>query len=167
MKTILFLRHGKSDWSHPELRDSDRPLKKRGRRDAPLMGNVLKRFDLVPEIVFSSPALRAKQTVELAAENWGNAFSIKWVDSFYPGGFEDYLQTIATVSHKCDRIMIVGHNPAIEDTVRTLLGGRLLIRFPTAGLVCLESAVSAWSDIQPGECALHWFIIPRLVSAIV
>jgi phosphohistidine phosphatase len=71
MKSVLILRHAKSSWKHPELADHDRPLNRRGKRDAPLMGRLLKKEDLVPEIIISSTATRARSTAEAVAKSSG------------------------------------------------------------------------------------------------
>jgi phosphohistidine phosphatase len=71
MKSVLILRHAKSSWKHPELADHDRPLNRRGKRDTPLMGRLLKKEDLVPEIIISSTATRARSTAEAVAKSSG------------------------------------------------------------------------------------------------
>ncbi len=171
MKTILLLRHAKSDWSNPGLADFDRPLAKRGLKDAPRMGEVLKRFDYVPDKILSSPAKRARQTAELAAEACGYQKSFQLEDSFYGGDAEELLAALQRLPSRVDRPMLVGHNPTMEETVDLLLSGDELawgisIRLPTAGLVCLDADIYDWAELQPGELVLRWFLIPKLVKAI-
>lgn len=173
MKTILLLRHAKSDWSNPALADFDRPLAKRGLKDAPRMGQVLAYFNCIPDIILSSPAKRAKQTTELVAEACGFSRSLKLEDSFYGGGADDMLAALQQLPHTVNRPLLVGHNPAMEETVQLLLSGDTVdwdtgcaIRLPTAGLVCLEADIIDWADLEPGETVLRWFLIPKLVKAI-
>ena len=173
MKTILILRHGKSDWGDPSLDDFDRPLAKRGRKDAPLMGEVLAQFDHVPDQILASPAERAKQTAELAAEACGYKKSIQWEAGFYGGGSEDLIGALRRLPERVERPMLVGHNPTLEETVADLLDASdsgwsngLAIRLPTAGLVCLEVDLLDWIELEPGEATLRWFLIPKLLKAI-
>jgi phosphohistidine phosphatase len=173
MKTILFLRHAKSDWNDPIPADFDRPLTQRGLEDAPRMGEVLDLFQCVPDIILSSPALRAKQTTQLAARACGYGGSIHWEDSFYGGGSRDLILVLQRLPDTLERPLLVGHNPTLEETVSTLLVQRqegwqedTAIRMPTAGLVCLEVDITAWADLGPGKGVLQWFLIPKLVRAI-
>jgi phosphohistidine phosphatase len=173
MKTILILRHAKSDWSNPGLADFDRPLAKRGRKDAPRMGEVLALFDSVPDRIFSSPAKRAKQTAERVAEACGYNKSIKWEDSFYHGSGMSYIAALRRLPDRVERPLLIGHNPAQEEMVAMLLGlgadewgAEFSIRLPTAGLVCLDTPIADWAHLEPGDCILRWFLIPRLVKAI-
>jgi phosphohistidine phosphatase len=173
MKTILVLRHAKSDWSDPSLTDFDRPLTKRGPKDAPLMGEILALFQCVPDRILSSPATRARQTAELAARACGYSRSIHWQDSFYGGGSEDLITALQSLPDTIERPMLIGHNPALEETVALLLAGYgegwsddFAIRIPTAGLVCLDVDIVDWADLEAGDGILRWFLIPKLVKAI-
>ena len=169
MKTILIMRHAKSDWSRPGLPDFDRPLKKRGRRDAPLMGRVLKLYDSVPARILASPALRARQTAELAAAECGGFTSpeLEMIDGFYPGSTRSFLESIRALPNSIDRVMLLGHNPAMEDAAAEFLGGPVFLPMPTAGLVCLEANAGDWSKVKPGGCFLRWFIVPKLIRSLV
>lgn len=166
MKTILIMRHAKSDWSRPDLPDIKRPLNKRGSRDAPLMGKVLRLYDCAPEIILSSPALRARQTTELAAAEFGGSPSLKYVEAFYPGSTESFLHSIKSLPDSTSRVMLVGHNPAMEDFVEAFLGSAVFLRMPTAGLVCLDVNAAEWPSVKPGGCSLRWFIIPKLIRSL-
>ena len=174
MKTILLLRHAKSDWGDPELTDFDRPLAKRGQKDAPLMGEVVKQLEHVPDLILSSPALRAQETAELVAEACGYKKSIEWVETFYTGGCDDSLTTLQGLPASIERVMVIGHNPTIEELAATLLSADMdeewrdewVVRIPTCGLVCLNFNIIEWSMLEPGDAVLRWFLIPKLVKAI-
>ncbi len=174
MKTILLLRHAKSDWSDSTLIDFDRPLAQRGLKDAPRMGQVLARFDYVPDAILSSPAKRAKQTAELVVKACGYQKSIQWKADFYGGSSDDLLAALQNLPSRVERPLLIGHNPAMEETVADLLGrddsgwtDSFAIRIPTAGLVCLEMDLVDWSDLEPGDATLRWFLIPKLVKALI
>lgn len=173
MKTLLILRHGKSDWSDPDLTDFDRPLAKRGLRDVPLMGEVLHLFEVVPDTILSSPALRTRQTVELVARACGYRKSVRWEDSFYGGSGEVTMEALRHLPESVAQPLLVGHNPTLEETVSLLLSRpgegwdeHFAIRIPTAGLVCLDLDIVEWTELEAGDGVLRWFLIPKLVNAI-
>jgi phosphohistidine phosphatase len=173
MKTVLLLRHAKSDWASPGLADFDRPLAKRGLEDASRMGRVLANFGIAPDRIMSSPARRAKQTAELVADACEYKKPIIWDDGFYGAGPEDLIEALQRLPDSLERVMLVGHNPTMEETVTALLMGdeagaedRLGIKMPTAALICLELPVGEWATLEPGQAILNWFLIPKLVKAI-
>jgi phosphohistidine phosphatase len=173
VKTVLFLRHAKSNWADPYKADFDRPLAKRGLDDAPRMGDVLALAECVPDRILSSPALRAKQTAELVARACGYRQSIYWEETFYGGSSQDLVAALQCLPDAIERPMLIGHNPTLEETVALLLGqggeqwsADFSIRIPTAGLVCLDMDIVDWADLEPGDGILRWFLIPKLVKAI-
>ncbi len=173
MKTILLLRHAKSDWSDPSLVDFDRPLANRGLKDAPRMGDVLAGYNFVPDIIISSPARRAKQTAKHVAEACGYTKSIQWQESFYGATSDALISSLQQLNNRIDRPLLVGHNPTMEETVAELLTDDgtgawtgWFIRIPTAGLVCLDVDIVDWATLDTGMAVLRWFLIPKLVKAI-
>ena len=173
MKTILLLRHAKSDWSNPGLPDVDRPLAGRGKKDAPRMGKLLLRFKCVPDIIISSPAKRAQMTAELVAGTCGYKKPIQYLESLYGGSSREIISILKNLPDMIERPLIIGHNPTLEETIGILLSPRanhpeycIKVRFPTAALICIETDIPHWELLKPGECNLLWMIIPRLVKAI-
>jgi phosphohistidine phosphatase len=171
MKTVLLLRHAKSDWGQPDLADFDRPLNQRGFKDASLIGQILAGAECVPDKIIASPAKRAKQTAELVAGACGYKKSIQWAERFYDGHSNDMLAALQSLSDTVQRPLLVGHNPTMEETASALLvgeskdwGSRLVIRMPTAALLCLDLAIESWPNLQPGQAQLRWFVIPKLVK---
>lgn len=174
MKSILLLRHAKSDWSNPSLSDFDRPLNKRGQKDAPRMGLVLDNFQAMPDLVISSPSIRTRQTVELAVLESGYNGEIRWIDTIYGGSFYDIMAALHDIPESITRPLIVGHNPGVEETVSLLLSSQeqnptthARVRIPTAGLVYLDAHIDTWRDLKPGCCVLRWFLIPKLLKTII
>jgi phosphohistidine phosphatase len=167
MKTILLMRHGKSNWNSPKTIDADRSLAKRGKKDAKRMGRVLVRFDHVPDRIVSSPALRTKQTAEIVAGECRLSQPVFFDKSLYHGGSGDVLRAIRLLPAEIERPLIVGHNPAMKETAGLLLsGGRGNgIKFPTAALVCFLFDSFVWGSFDPDGCTLLWYLIPRLVKA--
>lgn len=158
MKQLLLMRHAKSD--HQLGRpDFERPLNKRGNAAAEFMGEFLKNKDLVPDKIFSSPAVRAKTTAQLFAENAGYKDKITKYESFYFGYRTELLETLKSCSDSVNRLMIVGHNPTWSD-----LSGffsRKYVEMPTACIVILELKVKSWKDLSAGTCKLLEVLKPK------
>jgi phosphohistidine phosphatase len=146
MKTLLILRHAKSSWKDASLADHDRPLKKRGKRDAPRMGQLLRQEDLLPDLVVSSTAKRARITAERVMEESGYEGEILLSRDLYAFGAEPYLETLSELPQEYDRVMVVGHNPGMEELIELLTGEYQ--RFPTAALAQIELPIESWRQID-------------------
>lgn len=167
MKQILLMRHAKSSWDNPELKDFDRPLEERGLNDAPMMGRFIMESNYKPGMVISSPAQRAKETTQLIREAAKIEESqISWNEDLYFGSIQDYIAAIQTASDEYERIMLVGHNPLMENTAGTLAGAgqKVALRMPTAALVCLESFAETWEAVAPATCQIKWMMIPKVLK---
>jgi phosphohistidine phosphatase len=146
MKSVLLLRHAKSSWKHSELADHDRPLNNRGKRDAPLIGRLLKKEDLVPEIIISSTATRARSTAEAVAKASGYRGEIVLDKSLYAAGPIAYLNVMHHLSNEYVRALIIGHNPGLEELVEMLTGE--IHPMPTCSLAHVKFRVDKWSEID-------------------
>ncbi len=146
MKTVLILRHAKSSWSNPGLADIDRPLNKRGKRDAPRMGALLREQDLVPDIILSSPARRARKTVQAVSDISSYPGEIEVVQDFYPGDPETFIETLASLPDQVDSVMIVAHNPGLEELLYELSGESA--RMPTSALAQVALPLKSWQDLE-------------------
>ena len=164
-RTLILLRHGKSDWN-TGADDHDRPLKKRGRNASTLVGKWLKTHDQVPDFVVASSAKRAMQTAELACEAMGikkkNIYSRKHIYLATP---EDLLYVLEDCPEQARRVMLVGHNPGLEELLYYLLNGRLTIPedgkiMPTATVAILHMPDS-WSKLECGSAELEFLVRPR------
>lgn len=163
MKTILVLRHAKSSWKDDRLPDHDRPLNKRGQRDAPRMGRLLSDLDLVPGRILSSTAVRARTTAEAVAEAVGHPGSIEYHPSLYCDGAGHYVEALRTLPVDVDRALIVGHNPDVEVLIRVLTGKGATM--PTAALAHVECDIEDWRRLDPdGSSALHGHWIPKALD---
>ena len=146
MRTLLILRHAKSSWKDDSLPDHDRPLNKRGLKDAPRMGQLLRREDLLPDLILCSSAKRARVTAELVAEESGYEGELRLKDDLYAFDAEAYLEALTELSDGYDRVMVVGHNPAMEELLEALTGG--FERLPTAALAMVELPIDRWSELE-------------------
>lgn len=146
MKTLLILRHAKSDWSDPALADHDRPLNARGKRDAPRMGELLRQQQLTPEVILTSTARRARKTAELVAEEAGFDGEVRQVEDLYAAPPGAYLKACAALADEIETAMVVGHNPGLEELLELLTGERLPL--PTAALAQVELPIGQWTALR-------------------
>jgi phosphohistidine phosphatase len=146
MKTLLVLRHAKSSWNDPALEDHARPLNKRGRRDAPRMGELVGEYGLIPDVVLSSDAVRARLTAEAVAEAARYAGEILLDPHLYMAGPADILSLLTTVRENAETVMIIGHNPGLEKLVEHLTGERQDL--PTAALAQIGLPIDQWRDLN-------------------
>ena len=145
MKVLTLVRHAKSSWKDANLSDLDRPLNKRGRRDAPMMGARLAARDDSPDVIVSSPAVRALATAEAIAEEIGYPWSEIVVDErIYGADVTDWLEVIHTLGDVWDRAMCIGHNPGLTDLVNYLADDQIG-NVPTCGIVDLVFDVDSWT----------------------
>jgi phosphohistidine phosphatase len=145
MKTLLVLRHAKSSWDDPALDDHERPLNQRGRRDAPRMGELVREFGLTPDVVLSSDAVRARLTAEAVAEAARYAGEIRLHPHLYLAGPAEILSLLPAVPENAETVMIVGHNPGLEQLVEQLTGERQDL--PTAALAQIRLPLHQWRDL--------------------
>jgi len=146
MKSLLVLRHAKSSWKHPELADHDRPLNKRGQRDAPRMGELLREQDMIPDLIISSTAKRARQTAEMVADTSGYQAEIQFERSFYASEPEALIDILQQVADDNDCVMVIGHNPDLEELLEMLTGN--WERMSTAALAKIELPINEWVRIS-------------------
>lgn len=147
MKEILVLRHAKSSWSDSGLSDHDRPLKKRGLRDAPRIGELLAEQDLVPDVILCSTAVRARQTAERVRGSCGREVPLHFTKELYLAGPGSYLDLLAQLPDTTRRAMVVGHNPGLEELITVLTEEDETLT--TAALAWIQLAVKTWSDLSP------------------
>lgn len=156
------MRHAKSSWDDSSLRDFERPLNSRGKRDAPRMGRFLKEKGVIPGQIFSSPAARAKATILHVVKELGlGDESISWTEDLYFNGGDAYLDAIFSADESTNIVMTVGHNPMTEQVVSVLDGSSSGITMPTAAVACFESNAESWELVSPGNCQLRWLQIPK------
>ena len=146
MKTLLVLRHAKSSWNDPALDDHERPLNKRGRRDGPRMGELLRESRLTPDVIISSDAVRARLTAEAVAGAARYAGEILLDQRLYmasPAGILSVLRTVRET--KAETVMIVGHNPGLEQLVGQLTDDPQDL--PTAALAQIVLPIDQWRHL--------------------
>jgi len=159
MKTLLLLRHAKSDWGDPSLRDFDRPLADRGERDAPRIGKALRKSGVTPDIIIASPAARARATVQAAMKAAKVELKITFDESIYGASSAELMKIIRRLPDADECALLVGHNPGFEDLAGRLTGSHE--RMPTAALACIEFQIEHWDDVNDGQGKLAWRLTPK------
>lgn len=157
MKTLLILRHAKSSWNNPDLSDYDRPLNRRGKRDAPRMGKFLRQQSLIPDLIISSTAKRAKKTAKLFAKAIGYKKKVSLENAFYHARPETYITILQDTNDDYQRVMVIGHNPGLEALV-TILTGRMEL-MPTAAIAHVLLPIDQWNQLTvdiEGELQNLW-----------
>lgn len=145
MKTILLMRHAKSSWKHPEMKDFDRPLNKRGEKDAPHMGKLLQEENLLPDLILASPAVRAKTTVEALVNNSSYAGDVRYLMSLYMAEPSVMIDLLKVLSDNFNRVMIVGHNPGLEAMLQVLT--HKVEALSTATVAEITLPIEHWGDL--------------------
>ncbi len=161
MKRLLLLRHGKSDWDSGAASDQARPLARRGRRSARAVGRVLARSGEMPELVLTSPAVRARTTAELAATAGGWPCPIEVVPALYGASPGDVIGVIRDQDDAVGALMLVGHEPAWSATSALLTGGAA-VQVKTGTTVALDFPGQAWDQVAPGRAEVAWVLQPRM-----
>ncbi|MAT39762.1 MAG: phosphohistidine phosphatase [Ectothiorhodospiraceae bacterium] len=161
MKKLIIARHAKSSWSDAALTDFERPLNKRGRRDAPFMGKLLAKQQIVPECIVSSPANRALTTARILAENMDFPLDhIRVEEELYESGLKDYVRAIHSIDCDVNTVMIVGHNPTITMFAEHL-SDHDFENIPTCGIVILQFDMGSWSEIEQHTGEVLSFEFPK------
>lgn len=145
MKTLLLMRHAKSSWKHPELPDRDRPLNKRGEKDAPKMGKLLKHEDLVPQQIITSTAERAAKTAEAIADKVDYKGEILYLDALYMAEPSTIIDALQEIPDKYKRVLVIGHNPGMEGLVQIL--SRKVVSLSTATIAYFKLPIDSWKEI--------------------
>ncbi|MCG6947376.1 MAG: histidine phosphatase family protein [Acidobacteria bacterium] len=163
MKTLLVMRHAKSDWGATFSSDRERPLSRRGINAARRVGRFLSDAGTTPDLVLSSTAVRALTTAELAADAGDWDCEILTSENLYASDPETVLGEVHGVDNGVERLLIAGHEPTWSTLVTWLIGGGR-VRMPTAAVACLDLPHGEWTDLAPATCVLRWFVIPRALN---
>lgn len=159
MKILYLFRHAKSSWDDPALDDFDRPLNKRGEKNAPLMGEVMRKRGVEPDTVLCSPALRTKQTAKLALKAAGLKTEPVYDERIYLASTPALLSVIGELGNDVSTALLVGHNPGLSDLLEFVSG--TMDQFPTAALARVALEIQRWKDIRRRCGRLDWIVRPR------
>ena len=173
MKTLGLFRHAKSGWADPRARDFDRPLSERGERGAALMGAHIRDFGQETgtqfDRVIASPAIRVAETIEQASKAYGRSFPVEWDRRIYLASSATLLDLLRGIEGDPAAVMMVGHNPGLEDVIFDLvpddgtspLRDEVEVKFPTATFAVLEIDIASWGDLADGSARFTHMMRPR------
>ena len=159
VKRLILFRHAKSDWGAAYEKDCDRPLAKRGIETARTMGRLLSNAS--PQLVITSSAVRAKQTVDLAlrAGKWGCPVQV--TNKLYEASAAQVLAVVHQVSNNVETLLLVGHEPTWSVLASQLIGGGH-IRFPTGAMARIDFDIEIWHHVGNAQGSLRWLLQPKL-----
>lgn len=159
MKTLLIMRHAKSSWDNPDWSDYERPLNKRGLKTAPFMGNIIYKNDIQPDLIIASAAKRAKQTAILVKESAQVEKPIQFEEKIYEASATTLLYLATEFPDKYQTILIIGHNPGIEEFIRLLTGD--YCSMPTTSLAKVLLNIDSWKEIGLNKGFLETVLRPK------
>lgn len=161
MKKLFLIRHAKSSRDDSGITDYERPLNKRGERDAPFMAQLLKKEKIYPDTVYSSPAVRAITTAEIFSGEIG--FELKKIiteDSIYEGGIKELESIVQKISASSKTVFLFGHNPTFTYYANHL-GNKMITNIPTCGIVGIEFNIESWKEAERGKGKTFLFEFPK------
>jgi phosphohistidine phosphatase len=147
LKQLLLIRHAKSRWDDTGLDDLDRPLNNRGKKEASLLGRLIKKKSLSPQLIISSPAKRARKTAKkIAKELKYPKANIVINNIIYPGSVKKLVELIGSIDKNIDHVFIVGHFPCLLE-LGNYLSGSNIEKLPTAGIILIDFKIKSWKDL--------------------
>jgi phosphohistidine phosphatase len=171
MRRLMLLRHAKSDWAKPGLRDHDRPLNPRGREAAPKMGAYMVRHALLPDLIVASTAKRVTETLDHLLPAFERPPKIVSEPRVYDAGANALFGIIKEAPRAAHSLLLVGHNPGMGELAALLIASgdvearqRLIEKFPTAALAVIDFAFDDWAKLHPRAGRLDRFVVPRTLE---
>lgn len=159
MRKLILLRHAKSSWKDTSLDDFDRPLNRRGKRDAPIMADKLTMRKIKIGLIISSPAKRTTETAKIFANILGYQSEIIFNDKLYEASYNDILEVINLIDDKYQNVLLVCHNPGITD-LANYISNYFIENISTSGIVGL-STNNSWKNINENGCTLLFYDYPQ------
>ncbi len=166
MKTIILVRHAKSSWKDLSLDDFDRPLNKRGKKNAPFMGKKLKKRKIIPDLVLSSPAKRARKTATAIAKSI--AYPKKKIifdDNMYHASAKYLLEMVQNLDDKHETVILFGHNPGFTKLANMWLKKNPVHNIVTTGVYCIKFNVKQWQKVRPKKGKSVFYNYPKRYPA--
>lgn len=164
MRTLFLVRHAKSSWGNPGLRDHDRPLNDRGLHDAPKMAQLLVKHGVAPDLLVSSPAKRAITTALFFAETFQvNPSEVQREPSIYEAHPQEILRIISDLPESARTVMVFGHNPTFTEVANIFAEDDVIENVPTCGVVKITSSASSWREFYEGNSKITACFFPKEV----
>ena len=161
MKKLIVTRHAKSSWNHESLSDFQRPLNKRGQRDAPVMAERLHKRGPIPELILSSTATRALETTELFMPVLAlDQQNLLTTDSIYEAPVSALERAVSALPDNISVAMLVGHNPGVC-SLGDFLSSQSGLQMPTCAMACFELDIERWNEIYRDCASMLWYDYPK------
>ena len=171
MRRLMLLRHAKAEPASPGLRDHDRALTPRGHEAAAKIGAYMATHALVPDLVVSSTAARARETLDPVAAAFPERPRIVYDERIYDASAEAILSVVKAAAGSAHVVLLVGHNPGFADLADLLIAAgdvearqRLAEKLPTGGFIVIDFPIDAWSKLHPKSGRLDRFVLPRALT---
>lgn len=159
MKTLLLLRHAKSSWQDADLQDFDRPLNERGQRAAEMIGRFIRNKHVAPDLLLSSPAIRARETIEIVIETAKLSSELRYDERIYEASPLRLLEVVSQIEEERKIVVLVGHNPGMEELLK-LLTDRVE-HMATGTLAKIDFKAARWDDVLNEKAGLDWIVSPK------
>lgn len=159
MKTIYLLRHAKSSWKDESLSDIERPLNGRGKKAADTMGAFLKREKILVDLVLSSSAVRARQTIDRVLVSANIVTDVRFDERIYEAGVQRLVEIVRQIENGKKNVVLVGHNPGFEELLEWLTG--TIERMQTGALAKIGLKTSSWNSVSEKSGTLEWIVRPK------
>ncbi len=159
MRTLFILRHAKSSWKNKDLADFERPLNSRGRKAAESMGAFLRQEKIIPDLILSSCAVRARETIDILLRSAKAKADLRFDERIYEASAARLLEVVTEIDKGAESVLIVGHNPGLEELV-TLLTGQAET-MATAALAKISFKSSNWTNTGTKPGTLEWLVRPK------
>lgn len=162
MRELLLVRHAKSSWDYPDLRDDERPLGARGKSDAPFMASILKEKGIYPDKLVSSTARRAHDTANHFARVYQmDSRDIDLIPRIYEAMPDDLMEVVHGLSDDWGTVFLFGHNPGFTVFANRYADGFRFDNVPTCGIVRILADGPSWRDVQPGQARVDSWYFPK------
>lgn len=159
MKTLLLLRHAKSAWKDSGLADFERPLNGRGRKAAELMGRFIRKQKVTPDLLLSSPAIRARETIETVITTAKLPTELRYDQRIYEAGALRLLEVVAQIEEERGTVLLVGHNPGLEELLELLTDRGE--HMATGTLAKIDLKANSWGKALAQKGSLDWIVRPK------
>ena len=159
MKTLFLLRHAKSSWKDETLADFERPLNRRGKRAAETIGNYFKSEGIVPELILCSPAVRARETLELVTKAARWSTEVRYDQRIYEASGMRLAEVVSQIDNDRKVALLVGHNPGIEELLLLLTAETVQVPTGTVSKVAVKA--NKWANAVDKRATLEWMVKPR------
>jgi len=165
MKTLYLMRHAKASNDSPTFEDRDRALNERGNEDAPLIARAMQARRHIPDLVLCSSARRTQETCRHVLDVLGKHIPVVYEPDLYLASDDEILDTICAADPKSRALLVVGHNPGLEDLALSLGADGTPPKFPTCAVAVFRFDVENWGEVARGRGAFADYFTPKMLKA--